>query len=113
MFSALDNDRSFEAATDCLCAIFKETREVDEYLAVIQVLLPRVISLRPRIQLAAQQEDAELFKGVTRIFAEAGEAWVVLIARQPVAFRPLVEAVLECCARDLDREAIALTFIFW
>lgn len=113
MFSALNNDRSFEAATDCLCAIFKETREVDEYLPVIQVLLPRVIALRPRIQQAAQQEDAELFKGITRIFAEAGEAWVVLIARQPAAFRPLVEAVLECCARDLDREAIALTFIFW
>jgi transportin-3 len=113
LFSALDNDRSFEAATDCLCAIFKETREVDEYLPVIQVLLPRVIALRPRIEQAAQQDDAELLKGVTRIFAEAGEAWVVLIAREPTGFRTLVEGVLECCARDLDREAIALTFNFW
>ena len=113
LFSALDNERSFEAATDCLCAIFKETREVDEYLSIIQVLLPRIIALRPRIQRAAQQEDVDLFKGVTRIFAEAGEGWVVLIAREPVIFRPLVEAVLECCARDLDREAIALTFNFW
>jgi transportin-3 len=113
MFSALDTDRSFEAATDCLCAIFKETRDVDEYLPVIQILLPRVIALRPRIHQAAEQEDAELFKGITRIFAEAGEAWVILIAREPAVFRPLVEAVLECCARDLDREAIALTFIFW
>jgi transportin-3 len=113
IFSALDNDRSFDAATDCLCAIFKETRDVDEYLPVIQVLLPRLIALRPRIQQAAQQEDAELLKGVTRIFAEAGEAWVILIAREPAVFRPLVEAVLESCARDLDREAIALTFIFW
>jgi len=113
IFRALDNDRSFEAATDCLCAIFKETRDVDEYLPTIQVLLPRVIALQPRIQQAAQQEDAELFKGVTRIFAEAGEAWVVLIAREPVVFRPLVEAVLECAARDIDRDAIALTFTFW
>lgn len=113
MFSALDNDRSFEAATDCLCAIFKETREVDEYVSTIQVLLPRVVALRPRIAQAQQAEDAEAFKGITRIFAEAGEAWVVLIAREPVGFRPLVEAVLECAARDMDREAIALTFIFW
>lgn len=52
-------------------------------------------------------------KGVTRIFAEAGEAWVVLIARMPKDFRPLVEAVLECCLRDQDREAIAITFNFW
>lgn len=113
IFSALDNDRSFEAATDCLVQIFKETREVDEYLPTIQVLLPRVIALQPRIYQAAQQEDAELYKGITRIFAEAGEAWVVLIAREPTVFRPLVESVLECAARDLDRDAIALTFIFW
>lgn len=113
IFSALDNDRSFEAGTDCLVQIFKETREVDEYLPTIQVLLPRVIALQPRIYQAAQQEDAELYKGITRIFAEAGEAWVVLIAREPTVFRPLVESVLECAARDLDRDAIALTFIFW
>lgn len=113
IISALDTDRSFEAATDCLCAIFKETRDVDEYVSTIQILLPRVISLKPRIDQAAEQEDAELFKGITRIFAEAGEAWVVLIAREPTVFRPLVEAVLQCAARDLDRDAIALTFVFW
>jgi transportin-3 len=113
IFSALDSDRSFEAATDCLCAIFRETRDVDEYLPTIQILLPRVIALQPRISQAAQQEDAELFKGITRIFAEAGEAWVVLIAREPTVFRPLVAAVLECAALDMDRDAIGLTFIFW
>lgn len=112
-FNALNTDQSFEAATDCLCAIFKETRDVDEYMRPIQTLLPRVIALRPRIAQAAQEEDAELFKGITRIFAEAGEAWVVLIAREPSSFRPLVEAVLECAARDIDRDAIALTFVFW
>lgn len=113
IFQALDNERSFEAATDCLVAIFKETREVDEYLSTIQVLLPRVAALQPRIQQAAQHEDADLYKGITRIFAEAGEAWVVLIAREPTVFRPIVEAVLECAARDIDRDAIALTFVFW
>ncbi|CAG8982242.1 hypothetical protein HYALB_00004476 [Hymenoscyphus albidus] len=115
IFKALDSDRSFEAATDCLCAIFKETREVDEYLSTIQVLLPRVVALRPRIRQAAAEgdADADLYKGLTRIFSDAGEAWVVLIAREPVAFRPLVEAVLECAALDSDRDAVALTFNFW
>jgi transportin-3 len=113
IFRALDSDRSFESATDCLVAIFKETREVDEYLPTIQVLLPRVVALRPRIQQAAQHGDIDIYKGVTRIFAEAGEAWVVLIAREPTVFRPIVEAVLECAARDIDRDAIALTFVFW
>lgn len=36
-----------------------------------------------------------------------------MIARLPNEFRGLVEAILECCARDSDREAIASTFIFW
>lgn len=113
IFKALDNDNSFEAAVDCLCKVFKETNEVDEYLSTIQVLLPKLLALQPRIVAAAESEDMDVYKGVTRLFAEAGEAWVVLIARQPAHFRPLVEAVLECAARDQDREAISLTFIFW
>lgn len=113
IFRALDNDRSFEAAVECLCAVFKETREVDEYIPTITTLLPRVLALQPRIAQAAQEEDTEMYKGITRIFAEAGEAWVILIAREPTSFRPLVEAILECAARDIDREAISLTFIFW
>ncbi|KAK6606329.1 hypothetical protein H4I96_04791 [Botrytis cinerea] len=95
------------------CAIFKETREVDEYMPTIEILLPRVLALQPRIAQAAQEEDSESFKGFTRIFAEAGEAWVVLIAREPKVFRPLVEAILECTHRDFDKDAISLTFIFW
>ncbi|TVY15127.1 Uncharacterized protein LARI1_G005057 [Lachnellula arida] len=113
VLSALDSERSFDTATDCLCAIFRETRDVDEYLPTIQILLPRVIALQPRIRQAAEQEDTELFKGITRIFAEAGESWVVLIAREPAVFRPLVSAVLECAALDMDRDAIGLTFLFW
>ena len=115
VFNALDSETSFEAATDCLCQIFRETREVDEYMPTIGILLPRVIALRPRIRQAAQQADvdADIYKGLTRIFAEAGEAWVVLIAREPTAFRPLVEAVLECAALDKEKDAIAVTFIFW
>ena len=115
IFSALDTESSFDAATDCLCQIFRETREVDEYLPTIQILLPRVTALRPRIRRAAEQADvdADVYKGLTRIFAEAGEAWVVLIAREPQAFRTLVESVLECAALDKEHDAIALTFIFW
>jgi transportin-3 len=113
VLNALATDSSFEAAVDCLCSIFKETREVDEYLPTIQTLLPRVLALQPRIEIAVREEDQETFKGLTRIFAEAGENWVVLIAREPGHFRALVEAVLECAARDQDRETIGLTFIFW
>ena len=106
-------DASFEAAVDCMCTIYRDTREVDESLEVIQILYPRIVALRPKIRQAAESEDLDVYKGVTRLFAEAGEAWVVLIARLPAEFSGLVEAILECCARDRDRDAVALTFLFW
>ena len=96
-----------------MCTILRDTREVDESIEVIQLIYPRLMSLRPKIAEAASSQDQDAFKGLTRIFAEAGEYWVVMIARLPDEFRGLVESVLECCARDTDREAISLTFLFW
>lgn len=113
ILDALSSETSFDSAVDCLCTIFKETREVDEYQSTIQELFPRIVSLKPRIAEAANSEDTDTYKGLTRIFAEAGEAWVVLIARMPGSFRELVECVLECAARDQSREAVSLTFNFW
>ncbi|RMJ24653.1 hypothetical protein PHISP_04458 [Aspergillus sp. HF37] len=110
---ALDNDASFEAAVDSMCTLYRDTREVDDALPIIQSLYPRIMSLRPKIAETAEAEDSETFKGVTRLFAEAGEAWVVLMARVPSEFRGLLEAVLECCVRDWERDAVSLTFIFW
>lgn len=109
----LSVDISFEAAVDCLTTLYRETREVDESIDVIQTLYPRVLGLEPLIKKVADEEDSEKFKTVTRIFSEAGEAWVVLIARMPGEFRRLVEAILECCRLDVDREAISATFYFW
>lgn len=111
--TALNNETSFEMAVDCMCNLYRDTRDVDENTNVIQRLYPRIIALRPKILEAAETEDSDLMKGVTRLFAEAGEAWVVLIARLPEDFKSLVEAVLECCMRDQDRDAISLTFNFW
>lgn len=111
--NALSVGASFEAAVDCMCTMIRDTREVDEYFEVIQMIYPRLLSLRPKLAEAAESDDQDTFKGLTRVFAEAGEAWTVMIARLPVDFRGLVESILECCARDRDREAISLTFLFW
>lgn len=113
IINAISIHESFDAAIDCMCTIFRDTREVDESIEVIQIIYPRLLSLRPKIAELADSEDFDSFKGITRLFAEAGEAWVVMIARLPTEFRGLVESILECCARDRDRESIALTFIFW
>ena len=113
IMDALSTESSFEAAVDCLCAIFKETREVHEYQGVIETLYPRIVSLKPQIAVAAESEDSDTLRGLTRLFAEAGEAWIVLIARMPGAFHGLVECVLECAARDQNGDAVSLTFNFW
>ena len=111
--NALSIESSFEAAVDCMCTILRDTREVDESIEVIQLIYPRLMSLRTKLGAAIASDDQDTFKGLTRLFAEAGEYWVVMIARLPNEFRGLVEAVLECCARDTDRDAISLTFLFW
>lgn len=93
--------------------MFTETRDVDECVGAIQTLFPHVVSLRPKIAEAAGADDTDTFKGIARIFAEAGEMWVPLFARMPQQFRPLVEGLLEVAALDKERDAISLTFNFW
>ncbi|KAI1174392.1 exportin 1-like protein [Nemania sp. FL0916] len=113
IFGALDTDRSIQAAAECISTIVAETREVDENVDTIQVLLPRVLALRPKIQKFVDEGDVESYKSLTTVFAEAGIAWVVAIAREPAHFRSLVEAILECAARDKERDVIENTFEFW
>ncbi|KAF2748873.1 ARM repeat-containing protein [Sporormia fimetaria CBS 119925] len=113
ILNGLGNDDSFEAAVECLCALIYETRDVDECMPNIMVLYPEVVGLHSDLAEAASAEDAERYKGYARIFAEAGESWVLLIARLPVDFHNLVTAVLDTAALDKERDAISHTFKFW
>ncbi|KAF2395809.1 ARM repeat-containing protein [Trichodelitschia bisporula] len=113
LIHALEAPESFDAAVDCLCVMIRETRDVDENIRIVEKLLAQVVLLRPKIATAAREEDTEMFNGIARIFAEAGENWVVLIARMPGVFRTLVEAILETAALDWEKEAIRHTFNFW
>lgn len=113
VMNGLANDNSLQAAADCMGIMCRETKDIDDNVDTIQVLLPRVLELTPRIRKLAEDEDVEEFKAITRLFADAGEAWTLAIARDPQNFRPLAEALLECCLHDKDRDAIAYTFSFW
>tara|TARA_R110002003_G_scaffold193_10_gene14998 strand:- start:10171 stop:11421 length:1251 start_codon:yes stop_codon:yes gene_type:complete len=110
--STLDGE-PFEAAVECMSALIAETRDVDEAMPCILALYPQVVALRPILVQAAQEEDTDKFKGIAKIFAEAGESWVLLIARLPTDFRNLVESILEAAALDKERDAISHTFKFW
>jgi transportin-3 len=110
---ALDTADGFDAAVDCLISMVRETRDVDDTLDLIKSLSPIVMGLRGKLSQAAEEEDSDIFKGLARLFSETGENWVVLIAREPAAFRPLVESILEVSSRDWEKEAIGYTFRFW
>ncbi|KAK0714658.1 armadillo-type protein [Lasiosphaeris hirsuta] len=109
----LTDDNSLTAAAECLGVMCRETKDVDESIDTIRVLLPRVLELRPRIQAMVDEDDIEGFKAITRVFADAGDSWTLGVARSPQTFLPLVDALLECCARDKDRDVIQYTFGFW
>ncbi len=113
VINALGNEASLDAAADCLGTICRETKEVDDNIETIQALLPQIVALRPRIGQFADEDDVDSFKAMTRLFADAGDSWVVAIAREPRHFRPLVDGLLECAARDKERDAIEYTFNFW
>ncbi|KAH6681136.1 karyopherin [Plectosphaerella plurivora] len=113
VFRGVMSDDASKEATETICTILRETRDVDESAETIKFLLDRVLQLRPRIQTAVREEDTDTFEALTKIFAAAAEAWVVAVAREPAHFRPLVEAVLECAHLDQNREVIEHTFDFW
>lgn len=113
VFNGVASDECAQEASECLCTMLRETADVDESQDVIQALFPRVISLQPQINQVVEEEDTERFKSLTKIFATASECWVVGIARQPTHFKPLVDAVLECAAKDKDKDVIEFTFDFW
>ncbi|KAM0465643.1 hypothetical protein ACHAPV_001698 [Trichoderma viride] len=113
IFQGVTSDECSQEAAECLCTMLRETADVDESQAIIQTLFPRIISLTPRIANLVAEEDTESLKSLTKVLATAAESWVVAIARQPTQFRPIVDAVLECAARDKDRDVIEHTFNFW
>jgi transportin-3 len=111
-FEALANDALFDTAVDVLVDLIHETQEIDDNLAVIQEVLPRVLALAPRLQSEDVRDDPEALRGFCRIFVEAGETYRPLILQHAETFFPLVQAIA-ICARSEELEIVKITFNFW
>ena len=109
-FQALASDDLFDSAVTAVCDLIHETQEVDENMPVIEVIVPFVIALRPK--LVNFKDDSEKIRGFARIFAEAGEAYRGLLLHHPETFFPIVEAIGECSAYP-DLDIVPITFNFW
>lgn len=110
VFEALASDELFDSAVDVLCELIHETQEIDENMPVIELIVPRVLALKP--QLEEHKEDPEKIRGLARIFAEAGETYRLLILRHTETFYPIVEAIGQCSAYP-DLDIVPITFPFW
>jgi transportin-3 len=109
-FEALASDQLFDDAVEVICAIIHETQEVDDNTDAIQLIVPRVITLKA--QLNQNEDDVDKFKGLARIFTEAGETYRILLIRHPEQFFPIIEAIGTCSAHP-DLDIVPITFPFW
>ncbi|THH11118.1 hypothetical protein EW145_g861 [Phellinidium pouzarii] len=109
-FEALESDVLFNAAVDIICEVIHETQEIDENMAVIQVIIPKLVQLKPKIESA--KDDPDKMKGLAKIFSEAGEVYRMLILQHSETFFPIVEAIGACSAYP-DLDIVPITFQFW
>ncbi|KAF9076184.1 armadillo-type protein [Rhodocollybia butyracea] len=109
-FEALSSEQLFDAVVELICDIIHETQEIDDNMALIELVVPRVIALKPL--LTKDRENPDKIRGYARIFAEAGETYRMLIVRHPETFYPIVEAIAECSAYP-DLDIVPITFQFW
>ena len=110
-FESLFNEELYEAVVDFIVAMLRETREVYENKESIQVLYNELVLVTPKI--GSLGTDPDTFRGIVRLYAEAGEAWVVLIAHRPVDYRFLVQTIAECTQYHEDLDVTKITFNFW
>ncbi|KXN83654.1 hypothetical protein AN958_01220 [Leucoagaricus sp. SymC.cos] len=109
-FKALDDEELFDSGIDVLCELVNETQEIHENFHVIQVILPRIIDLKPRLQ--KEQDEVDKIRGFARLFSETGETYRILLVDDPDMYYPLVEAIGECTAYP-DLDIVPITFPFW
>lgn len=109
-FSSLSSDQLFDPAVDLLCDLIHETQEIDDNVDVIQMIIPRLVALRP--EMDTHMEDEDRIRGYCRLFCEAGETYTDLIVRHPGDLLPLVEAVSAVAGYE-DLEIVQITFNFW
>ncbi|CCH58469.1 hypothetical protein TBLA_0A06770 [Henningerozyma blattae CBS 6284] len=119
--SALEDSNILDAATDCLCNILRETREVqneqlimplyENLVALQNSILPTLLST-DSITLPDVIDD-DIIGNFTRIFVEAAEAWAIFIAKSPEIYQQLVTIVLMLTCKVQDLDIVSYTFPFW
>ncbi|XP_021733725.1 transportin MOS14-like [Chenopodium quinoa] len=113
--SSLCSDILSEAAVNVVselihCSAVGNSSDVSCQMPLIQVIVPRVMSLRP--QLNDPSKDEEDAKAIGRLFADMGDAYVQLIATGSDESMMIVQALLEVASHS-EFDIASMTFNFW
>lgn len=111
-----EDPEAFETAVECLCTILRETRDVpneDIIKALYEQLISLQMNLLPVERITDFEEYSDIMDGLTRLFVEAGEAWSVLVAKNPEIFKSLVSILLLLTCKNTDLDVVKYTFPFW
>ena len=92
--------------------MLQETRNAYDNSASINYLHKELYAMGPK--LGTLETDPDIWQSITRIYVEAGEAWVVLIAHEPERYEFNVRPIAQCTEyNDKDLEVTKITFNFW
>ncbi|KAL8287694.1 hypothetical protein RQP46_003552 [Phenoliferia psychrophenolica] len=112
LFASLASEPLFDSAVDALVDLLHETQELEENMAIIQDLVPRLAALQPELLDPATRDDEDRIRGYCRILTEAGEWYTLLIVPHLESFLPLVESIAICAAYD-NLTVASITLNFW
>jgi transportin-3 len=112
-FESLFSPTLFEEAVDFIVAMIHETRNLDDgMLSTSVAALNKELYALSR-ELTQFQDDPDTFRGITRIYSEAGEAWSANIAKEPETFAHVVTSLVHCTSYQGDLDITKITFNSW
>ncbi|KAG0171417.1 Nuclear import receptor [Apophysomyces sp. BC1034] len=111
-FNGLSHEELFDVCVDVVCEIIYETKDVSSAKPLIEKICPLFQPMLPQLKEAKEEEDTDRVRGFCRMFIEAGEAYVSLIAQHPASFSIIMEGIAESTAYS-DLDIVKMTFKFW
>ncbi|KAI8073059.1 armadillo-type protein [Gongronella butleri] len=111
-FDGLEHEELLDVCSDVVCAILFELRDVDECKSLIEQVYPRFTPMLAKIQGALADEDDDRVRTFGRIFVQAGEAVIPLLAKHPEAFQVLLHGIL-AVGTCTDLDVALLSSKFW
>ncbi|GAB2240674.1 hypothetical protein Droror1_Dr00021192 [Drosera rotundifolia] len=113
--SSLNSELLSEAAVNVTselihCSVVGSFSDASAQMPLIQVIVPRVMSLKPLLK--DPSKDEEDVKAIARLFADMGDSYVKLIATGSQESMMIVHALLEVASHQ-EFDIASMTFNFW